>query len=63
MLAIISTLIIFTAPVLWWVSTSTTPPHQRNAGWLALLGAGIGMQIYLNRLLIYFYMAGHYWLP
>lgn len=49
------------SPVVWWCLPAYERATPKGVAWVLLFGLGLGMQIYLNRLLIYFYFAGHYW--
>ena len=63
MLAILSTLLIYASPVLWWCLPEYDRGGSKGTTFVALFGLGLGIQIYLNRLLIYFYVVGGYFLP
>jgi hypothetical protein len=62
MLALLSSLLIIASPVLWWTMPSYDRWQPAGVKYLFLFGLGIGTQLYLNRLLIYFYfVGGYYW--
>ena len=61
-LGLLSTLLIWTMPGVWWISSGGPPHYLRRGRYLVIFGIGIGMLIYETRLEIYTYFVAGYWL-